>query len=184
MTAAKEPVYGITPYVGWRTSSSLEEETTGATINLDETSGYGLLLSAKKDSRTDYDLLFSRQDTELRLTTSPGASEKLSIRYLHIGGTVFYEADKLRPFVSGGLGITHISPANTLFSSETKFSMSIGGGVEAPFHERVALRLEVRGYGTVVESGGSILCSGGCIAHFKGELFWQVEALAGLSFAF
>lgn len=182
ISLAKDTKYELTPYAGWRTSSSLEEEATGATINLDETVSYGLILSVKKDGKTNYDLLFSKQDTDLRLTT--GQSEGLSISYVHLGGTVFYEADNLRPFVSGGLGATHISPSNSAFSSETKFSFSVGGGVMVPFQERVALRLEARGYGTVVDSSGSILCSGGCVAHFTGSLFWQVEALAGISFAF
>ena len=183
ISLATDNKYGLTPYAGWRTSSDLEEESTNATINLDETSSYGLILSAKKDARTNYDLLYSEQDTDLRLTS--GQTEELTIRYLHLGGTVFYKEDKLWPFVSGGLGATHISPANSAFSSETKFSFSVGGGVLVPFQESVGLRLEARGYGTVVDSETSILCSGGaCFAHFTGSLFWQVELLAGLSFAF
>jgi opacity protein-like surface antigen len=97
---------------------------------------------------------------------------------------VFYDYDKLHPFVSGGLGATHISPANNDFSSETKFSLSIGGGLKFPLSQNIGLRLEARGYGTVVSSGGTILCSGGCIAKFTGSLFMQFEASAGLSIAF
>ena len=176
--------YEITPFAGWRTSSSLEEEATGATINLDETGSYGFILSMKDSLDTNYDFLFSRQNTELQSSTTPGTTEPLRIDYYHIGGTIFYQHDKLHPFISGGLGATHITPANTIYSSETMFSLSVGGGLKFPLSRNIGLRLEARGYGTVISGSGAILCSGGCVASFNGSLFMQFEALAGLSVAF
>jgi opacity protein-like surface antigen len=184
LTPAFAQDYEITPFIGWRTSSSLEEVNTGASIDVDETSSFGILLSMKKDLDTNYDFLFSRQSTELQSSTTPSNTESLRIDYYQIGGTVFYDYDKFNPFVSGGLGATHISPANDNFSSETKFSLSVAGGLKFPLGQNVGLRLEARGYGTVVSSGGSIMCSGGCVAQFKGSLFMQFEASAGLSIAF
>ncbi len=176
--------YEITPFAGWRTSSSLEEKATGATINLDETGSYGFILSMKDSLDTNYDFLFSRQNTELQSSTTPGTTEPLRIDYYHIGGTIFYQHDKLHPFISGGLGATHITPANTIYSSETMFSLSVGGGLKFPLSRNIGLRLEARGYGTVISGSGAILCSGGCVASFNGSLFMQFEALAGLSVAF
>ena len=177
--------YEITPYVGWRTSDSLEEEATGATIDLKETRSFGVILSMQQKPGTNYDFLFSRQTTELESANSNFDTTSLRFDYYHIGGTVFYEHEQLHPFVTGGLGATHISPADAAFSSETKFSLSIGGGLKFPMTRTIGLRLEVRGYGTVADSSGSILCANGsCVAKFKGSLFLQVEANAGLSFAF
>ena len=181
LTPAYAQDYEITPYIGWRTSSSLEDAETGETIDLKETDSLGIILSMKKNLDTNYDFLFSRQNTELKSST---VTESLRIDYYHLGGTIFYDYDKLHPFVSGGLGATHISPANDAFSSETKFSLSVGGGLRFPLTQNVGLRLEARGYGTVVSSGGTIMCSGGCVAKFTGTLFMQFEALAGLSIAF
>jgi opacity protein-like surface antigen len=184
LTPAYAQDYEITPFVGWRTSSSLEDADTGATIDLKETDSFGIILSMKKSRDTNYDFLFSRQSTELQSSTTPSDNESLRIDYYHLGGTVLYDHDQLHPFVSGGLGATHISPANDNFSSETKFSLSIGGGLKFPLSQNIGLRLEARGYGTVVSSGGTILCSGGCVAKFTGSLFMQFEASAGLSIAF
>jgi opacity protein-like surface antigen len=181
LTPAYAQDYEITPYIGWRTSSSLEDAETDETIDLKETDSLGIILSMKKNLDTNYDFLFSRQNTELKSST---VTESLRIDYYHLGGTIFYDYDKLHPFVSGGLGATHISPANDAFSSETKFSLSVGGGLKFPLTQNVGLRLEARGYGTVVSSGGTIMCSGGCVAKFTGTLFMQFEALAGLSIAF
>ena len=180
--AAQE--YSVTPFVGWRTSDSLEQENTGATIDVRETGSFGLLLSLRKSPDTYYDFLFSRQNTELQSRADPAVKESLRFDYFHIGGTVNYDVDKLNPFVTGGLGATHISPANNAFSSDTLFSLSVGGGLKFPFSKTIALRLEARGYGTVISGSGSILCSGGCVAKFSGSLFMQFEASAGLAFAF
>ena len=176
--------YVITPFAGWRASDSLEEANTGTTIKLDETRSYGLLLSLKQDPDVSYDFLFSRQNTQLQPDSPTGSTESLRLDYYQIGGTVFYEYDKLHPFVTGGLGATHISPANDAFSSETKFSLSLGGGLKVPLTQHLGLRFEARGYGTVVGSNGAILCSGGCVVKFNGSLFMQFEASAGLSVAF
>jgi opacity protein-like surface antigen len=177
--------YEITPYVGWRTSSNLEEEATGATIDLKETRSFGVIVSMQQKPGTHYDFLFSRQTTELESHNTLVNSTSLRFDYYQIGGTVVYDHDQLHPFVTGGLGATHISPANPAFSSETNFSLSIGGGLKFPMTRNIGLRLEVRGYGTVTDSEGSILCAGGgCYAKFKGSLFMQFEANAGLSIAF
>ena len=184
LTPAIAQDYEITPFIGWRTSSSLEEENTGATIDVRETDSFGLIFSIKKNRDTNYDFLFSRQNTELILPTSPSTTESLRFDYYHIGGTIFYDYDKFYPFVTGGLGATHISPANDIYNSDTMFSLSVGGGLKFPFSQNVGLRLEVRGYGTVADGSGSILCSGGCVASFSGSLFMQFEASAGLSIAF
>jgi opacity protein-like surface antigen len=177
--------YEITPFLGWRTSSSLEDNNTGDSIDLKETSSFGIILSMKQKRDSNYDFLFSRQDTELQSTSSTASPTALRFDYYHLGGTVFYDHDDLHPFISGGLGATHISPANDNFSSETKFSLSIGGGLKFPFSQNTGLRLEARGYGTVVDSDGSLLCANGvCVARFTGSLFIQFEAFAGFTVAF
>ena len=176
--------FELTPFVGWRISDSLEEENTGATIDVDETRSFGFIFSLKKNPDTHYDFLFSRQDTELQSQSAPGQAEALRFDYYHIGGTIVYPQDKLNPYVSGSLGATRISPANAAFSSETRFSLSLGGGLKVPLNQNVGLRLEARGYGTAASGSGAILCSGGCVAQFSGSLFLQFEVNAGLSIAF
>ena len=176
--------YLVTPFVGYRTSSTLEDTTNQNTIDISETSSFGILLSMRKDRATEYDFLFSRQITDLKQQGQSIPDSGLRFDYYHIGGTVNYDVDNLRPFVAGGLGFTHLSPSSSAYSSNTKFSLSIGGGFKVPVSQQVGLRLEVRGYGTVIDGSSTILCSGGCVAQFTGALFWQIEALAGLQVAF
>ncbi len=176
--------FTFTPFVGERTSDTLENANSGVRIDLDETSSAGFFLSMKKRPNKEYDFLFSRQNTEFRSTSFPGSSVKLRFDYFHVGGTVNYEFEELRPFITGGIGATRIIPDNRNLSSETKMSFSLGGGIKIPFNETSGLRMEIRWYGTATDSNGSMLCdNGGCIVRVNGSLFWQVEAIAGVTIA-
>jgi len=183
--------YTITPFTGFRASDSLEgeEDATGeiVKVNVDETSSFGFILSMRRDRVSTYDLYFSRQDSKLfsRSADVPEGGLDVRIDYFHLGGTVDYEADKLRPFATGGLGIARISPANDTSGTETKFSFSLGGGVKVPISENVGLRFEARALGITTSGDRRIFCSNGqCLVQFEGSLFLQYEASVGLSIAF
>lgn len=179
--------YAFTPFAGFRASDSLEDETMEEVVDVDETSSFGFILSMRRDRVSNYDLYFSRQDTRLIPLSAGVPGELLDIRidYFHLGGTVEYQEDKLHPFATGGLGIARISPANEIFGTETKFSFSLGGGVNVPVTENIDVRFEARALGITTSGDRRILCSNGqCVAQFEGSLFLQYEASLGLSIAF
>ena len=177
--------FDITPLYGYRISDSLAKTTVfGESIKPEETTTIGFVLGIDKNSASQYEFLFSSQDTRLVTNTLvPTPTLGLTIDYYHFGGTTIFKGGDLKPFVSGGLGVTHISPDGNL-SSETKFSLSIGGGIKVPLSHQIGLRFEGRGFGTVVNSSSGIFCSGGCSASFSGDMYLQFEAFMGVSVAF
>jgi hypothetical protein len=46
------------------------------------------------------------------------------------------------------------------------------------------VKLEGRGYVTLVNSSSAFLCSGGCVVQIKGDTLTQGEAMAGLVWRF
>ena len=67
------------------------------------------------------------------------------------------------------------------------FSLSLGGGVKIPFSARAGLRLEGRGYLTILPSSTQIFCAGGggggsCAFGVAGDSFGQFELQAGIYF--
>jgi len=63
--------------------------------------------------------------------------------------------------------------------------MNVGLGHQWLLSRQLALRTELRGYLTLVNSKGGFLCSGGaCIVKIRGDTLLQVEGLLGLSYAF
>ena len=175
----------LTPFIGYRFGGSVED-AAGNKVNIDDSPSYGFILGSTHDPYHRIELLYSHQATELSQSGSGTRLFDLNVDYLHIGGT--YMADKslpVRPFASGGLGLTYMDPSVAGGSSETRFSLSFGGGAEWFPVDNVGLRLEARADFTMLESGGSLFCAnGGCELYVSGSGVVQYETLAGVTIRF
>jgi len=180
--------YEITPFVGYTAGGEFSDSETGTTLKVDETSNYGIMVDIKQDEQTQIELYFSRQATRLKTDSGPFTGEPLfdlDIEYYHVGGTYGTGTGKVKPFMVGTLGATHMDPKGAGLDSETKLSLSLGGGVKLFATDRVGLRLEGRWFGTLFNGSGSAFCSSGaCAIHVEGDLFSQFVANAGLIIAF
>ena len=107
----------------------------------------------------------------------------LGVTYYHLGGTYFVDNIGKGVYVVGGLGATHFDPGADL-SSALRFSLNLGVGYMIPLGQTLAVKLEGRGYVTLVNSSSAFLCSGGCVVQIKGETLTQGEAMAGLVWRF
>ncbi|MDJ0805552.1 MAG: hypothetical protein QNJ78_01845 [Gammaproteobacteria bacterium] len=174
----------ITPFTGYRFGGSLEDQVSDYTRDLEEGSDWGIIVGHTASQTTRYELLYSYQDSGLADRTDPDNAFDLEVHYLHLGGTVDVSQDKWTPFVSGGLGLTHMSPDRYGLENETLFSLSLGGGLKWYPTNRLGFRFEVRGYGTLTDSSGSLFCDGGCDLQVNGTLLPQYETNLGLVFRF
>jgi len=187
MLAAAAPAsaqVSVSIYGGYTASSGLENATTETDADVKSSGAFMLVLGTDLDASRELQLQFSQQST----TLSPGGGADpfdLTIRYLHVGGTAFIGQPIGRgPYAVGGIGATFFSPSASGYGSETKPSMNLGFGYYWPLNDRVALRAEARGFFTLVDSSGGFLCSGGCVAVIKGDLFSQYGAMLGLTARF
>ena len=83
----------------------------------------------------------------------------------------------------GGIGATMFNPAQGL-KTELYPSINVGVGYQLPLGKTFAMRLEARGYATLVNSQSGVFCSGGCVVSIKGDTITQGEALLGLTARF
>ncbi len=180
--------FEITPFAGFTWGGTFTDSVTGTTLRADDTKSYGLMLDFQIDERTQYELYVSRQATRLRTDKGPFTGNPLfdlDIEYYHIGGTYTEAEGKVKPYVVGGLGATHMVPQGPGLNAETKFSFDLGGGVKLQATERIAFRLEGRWFGTLFNGSGAVFCSNGvCAVNVQGDLFSQFVANAGVSFGF
>lgn len=180
----------ITPFAGYATGGGFEDNTTGARLNTADSGSFGVILGLRDTYETQYELFYSFQRTELQGSGMFGGVPlpDMDIHYLHIGGTYLFPGEKVRPFLSGGLGPALFVPDATGPNSKAEFSLSLGGGVKIPISNHVGLRLEGRGFLTILPANTEIFCvsSGGaaCAVRVQGDAFGQVQLLAGLYFGF
>jgi hypothetical protein len=172
------------PFVGYRLGGSILHELSPAPLELDERENWGFSLMASPDASTRYEFLYSHQGTRLSDMTDPLDAFDLDVHYLHLGGTVDLPHEDLVPFFSGGIDMAHLSPGRAGYSNETRLSLSLGGGLKWTPNDRFGIRFELRGYGTLGDSGEGLLCDSDCEQGLKSYLFPQFETNLGLIYRF
>jgi len=183
--AAAPKESNVTVYAGYRFSGGFTDETTGKTWDLTEGPSFAVAADFAIDPKTQWEIFISHRNSSLRASGfSPGADNiRLGITYYHVGGTYFVDNIGKGVYVVGGLGATHFDPGADL-SSALRFSLNLGVGYMIPLGQTLAVKLEGRGYITLVNSSSAFLCSGGCVVQIKGDTLTQGEVMAGLAWRF
>lgn len=179
----------ITPYAGYTLGGNFTDNTTGANLDVKEGGSFGLVLGLPDTPETQYELFYGFQRTKVTGGGTVGGDTlfDLDIHYLHLGGTYMFSGEKVRPFLSGGLGATHFVPHGSGLNRKTYFSLSLGGGVKIPISGHVGLRFEGRGFMTILPDTTEIFCvsSGGaaCNVKVQGDVLGQLLLTAGITFS-
>ena len=183
----------VTPFAGYTMGGQFTDAVTGKTLSFDDTSSYGIMVDFKQPLDKEggeswIELYYSRQQTKLKADQGPFFGDPLfdvNIEYFHLGGTYGQATGKMKLFVVGTFGATHMTPEGEGLHAETKFSLSLGGGVKLYLSEHVGIRLDARWFGTLFNGSGSAFCSGGaCLINVQGDMLSQYSANAGVILAF
>lgn len=173
----------ITPFVGVRAGGELLDEAAGRTVALGGAPDFGVVVDLGLFPEGSLEVLLSRQIADVSVEDEAGARREvdLAVDYVHVGATHEWGRPKSRSFVAVTLGITRFDARGTSFRDPIGLSGSIGGGGKFMLGRRLGLRVEGRGYGTVVSSSAGASCGGeGCRVRFTGSGWWQLEANVGL----
>jgi len=175
----------ITVYGGWRGGGSFQQDTSPfESLSLKGSASGSIALDFGLDAMRQVQVFASYQSTELEATAGT-PMVALTVGYLHLGGTNYFEGAVGRgAYVVGGLGVTRLSPGLSGLSDEYRPSINLGVGYQWPIAGALSLRAELRGYFTLINSSGGLFCSGGCVVAVKGDGLTQVEGLLGLNLAF
>jgi len=188
--AAPEGGNAVTLYGAYRSGGSFTDTTSQQSLDLASSAAGAISVDFALDASRQVQWYLSHQRTELDLSAASTSASTpnpmpLQLTYLHLGGTNFFEGSLGKgPYVVGGLGLTLFTPGLDGLSNEVRPSMNLGLGYQWPLGQRIALRAEVRGYVTLVNSGGGFFCSGGCVVSIQGDTLTQGEVQLGLSFGF
>ncbi|WP_434926920.1 outer membrane beta-barrel protein [Shewanella sp. HL-SH8] len=162
-----------------------DAQTNLSELNITESGNIGIMLGVTTNDPGNMYFLYSRQDTDLRQgSLSSDKLTELEVNYFHLGGTLYFPNGNLKPYITASAGLTQLRPSKE-YSSETHFSMGIGGGVAYEVTQNVSLFADVRGYATFLNSDGGLFCNqAGCIWQIQGDLMWQSQVNLGLEIAF
>ncbi len=183
--------FELTPFAGFVTGGEFDDTTSSASLELDDSSSFGLILDIRESANTQWEILYSRQITEADTTALPisGPSLDMDVHYIQGGGTYLFDGDAARPFLAATIGAAHFEPGLSGVDSETFFAFSIGTGLQIRPNDRFGIRLEARGYGTLLDSDTDLFCQSDpagaiCAVRVEGTVLWQFQAMAGFVFRF
>ncbi|MCU7878153.1 MAG: porin family protein [Candidatus Thiodiazotropha sp. (ex Lucinoma borealis)] len=174
----------FTPFVGHRFGGSFDLFRGYQSLDVADSADWGFTVSQAASDSARYEFLYSHQGSSLADRTDPNNAFDLDVHYVRLGGTVDVYQDQITPYLTGGLGMTYMNPGQRGYGDETRFSLSVGGGLKWYPTERLGIRFEMRGYSTLVNSSGTLYCDGGCDLQVNGDLLPQFETNLGLIFSF
>lgn len=192
---ARSQTIEVTPLVGFRFGGSVE--TTGfqddgqdARFEVDDSASFGVHLGYRMGDG-ELELLYARQNSRLQTSDLFAGVPvfDMALETWQLGGNYYFGEDdaRVRPFVGIGLGLTRLLPEPSGLSDETRFSASFGAGAKLWLGRHVGLRLEARGFFTVLDSDSKSFCGGGgtCRVYVgDSQVISQADLRAGLILRF
>lgn len=186
--------YELVPFWGYRFGGDFDDVANPLVRDLEvgEDDAYGVSFNVWLSDNQGLEVLWSHQPTDLTIDTAfifGGTSTQevgLDVDNWHIGG--FYawgdSSAKSRPFVSYSLGATHFDAVG--FSSETKFSFSLGGGLRWNLSKSFGLRVHGRWTPTYINSSSEgVFCDVfGCYEITDSHYLYQTELGVGVVISF
>lgn len=171
------------------TLSAQDSEFFDFDLEADDSEAYGVTLGIPLSRHTQIELLASRQKTQLAYDGglfggSFGVAD-LDVSYYHVGGLFQWGSGQVHPFFVASLGVANLNPNVPGARAENKFSGSMGGGVKIFFTDNIGLRLEGRGFWTLLDGNDDdYYWDDGCYCDYGyASTFDQGQASAGLIIA-
>jgi len=178
----------ISPFYGYRVGGSISQVTAGPVVDDDGGPSFGAIVDVVYGPPADglkFEALYSHEEARLKVRTSdfdPPSYVHAQVDQIMVGGTQDLTSDRARPFLSGLLGITRYAVPGDM---EVRFAIGAGAGLKANLTRNLGLRLDARGYMTIVNLGGAGVCGGfGCAIAFNISPTYQADLTAGLIVAF
>jgi len=187
--ASAQGRFEITPTFSYNFGGTIDAEDSvlfDFDLEANDSEAFGITFDIPIASWAQIELLASRQATELNFDRgifqgSEGIAD-FDVSYYHVGGLFSFGTGQIHPFFVISLGVAELEPDVPGASAETKFSGSIGGGVKIFFNQHFGIRLEGRGFWTVLDSYDDYY-DYDCGCGYSNE-FTQGQASAGVIFAF
>ena len=184
--------FEVTPFVGYRMGGQFDTEDSNVDIRLIDSASAGFLVNGYVSEETEWEFLYSNQQTTARVTDALSTAEEVvdfDTHTVQLGGTYLFEGESVIPYLALTLGGTHVRTRAIDEQSDTFLSGSIGLGLRFLPSSRVGIRLEARAYGILVNSSSDLFCRTGpegnvCAIQLEGNLVSQVETFAGIAIRF
>jgi hypothetical protein len=174
----------LMPFGGYRFGGDFFELIAGHPLDVDGAPALGLVLNVPLSAGLQVEALVTHQRATLAVPDGPlypSTRWHASVGHAQIGGLQELADGRVRPFLTGLLGLTRYAAEG---DSEVRFTVGAGGGVKLFPHRHVGLRLDGRLHATFVDADARFVACGpaGCVGSLHVNVVWQAEFTAGVVF--
>ncbi|HET9369771.1 MAG TPA: hypothetical protein VFO19_05965 [Vicinamibacterales bacterium] len=167
---------------GYRLGGDFFELVAGDSVDLDISPALGVVVDVPLSDGLQLEALVTRQQAYVPVPVAlfePPALRGVTVGHAQVGGLQELSAGRVRPFVTGVLGLTRYAGAG---DSEVRFTIGAGGGVKLFPYARVGLRVDGRLFTTFVDAEARfVACAPGtCVTALHVDVVWQAELTAGV----
>ncbi len=172
----------VMPFGGYRFGGDFFELVAEHPVDLDGSPALGFVLNVPLWDGLQVEALVTRQSAHVSIPVTPLAAAtrwNITIDHMQAGGLREFSGGRVRPFLTGVLGLTRYAAEG---NSEIRFTTGAGGGVKLFPVSQFGLRLDGRLYATFVDADMRFLACrvGTCITAINTDVVWQAEFTAGL----
>jgi hypothetical protein len=128
--------------------------------------------------------LFSRERTWVKVQPSlfyPPVRVDVTVDHLMVGGVQELESGPSGAFLGGLIGLSRYDAPD---QTDIRFTVGLSAGAKFFANPHFGLRIDGRGYMTVLSLSGAAVCSGGCVVAFSVNPAFQADLTAGVIIAF
>jgi hypothetical protein len=186
-SAARAQSLELAPFGGYRFGWGVSDVGGAPVIDDDGGGSFGivgnLVISPPADG-FKFEALFSREQARVKIQPtffSPPLTAMTTVDHMMIGVTQELDPSPYRAFISALAGVTRYATAT---DTEFRFTIAVGAGGKFFATRHFGLRLDARGYMTIIELGGAGACSGSCVFAFRANPVFQADLTAGFIVAF
>jgi len=172
----------VAPFAGYRFGGDFFELLAGSAVDLDISPALGVVVNVPLADGLQVEALVTHQQASVPIFVSrfePPARRRVTVGYAQVGGLQEFSGGRVRPFLTGLLGLTRYAGAG---DSEVRLTVGAGGGVKLFPQSHVGLRLDGRLHATFVDADARfIACGPGtCVSQLHVDVVWQAELSAGV----
>ena len=174
----------VMPFAGYRFGGDFFELVAEHAVDLDGSPALGFVVNVPLWNGLHVEGLLTHQNAHVSIPNRPVDSAtrwRITVDHLQAGGLQEFADGRVRPFVTGALGLTRYAAEG---NSEVRFTASAGGGVKLFPFSHVGVRLDGRVYTTLIDADARFMaCSHStCITAINVDVVWQAEFTAGIVF--
>jgi hypothetical protein len=183
---SEENYLTVTSFLGSRINQDINDQKNDNVGKFSSELTEALALGWKYDTKSEGELLLSNSKQHFSMSGTTSSEMDVYVQYIQLGGKILFTNDSpLSTNIGIGMGITYFNPVDNDFEAKTALSGNMSVGARYQISDQLALRSDLRLYGTRFHTEKNLFCNdGNCLLSLDNSIYLQSELMLGIEYKF